>query len=418
MLNRQRGLALAFCLIVVFLLIRQTSSPSKTPSWGSARSKIKETIPDSTTDTPQLKSNNLRTKTANSNHQKTLTDIATKPLRQRLEYYFPYDPTASKFPGYIWQTWKTTPASPDFSEDFRGREASWTEKHPGFVHEVLTDDNARYVLRHLYSAVPDVVAAYEALPRPVLKADFFRYLILLARGGIYTDIDTMAIRSTVEWVPANVPRSAYGLVVGIEADPDRPDWADWYSRRIQFCQWTIQAKAGHPVLREIVATITEKTLAKKRNGTLSHDDVHGVVEFTGPAVWTDVIFNYFNDPEYFEMSEAAIESAAKIGSGKDGFAGRAGDLDEIANGTITWKEFTAMTKARKVGDVVVLPITCFSPGIETMGAGNDEDEMAMVKHFFDGEFACAGCWMGNLGANWAAGTWKPENERHIGEVVV
>jgi hypothetical protein len=35
-----------------------------------------------------------------------------------------------------------------------------------------------------------------ALPAVILKADFFRYLILLARGGIYADIDTEAI--TVE----------------------------------------------------------------------------------------------------------------------------------------------------------------------------------------------------------------------------
>ncbi len=59
----------------------------------------------------------------------------------------------------------------------------------------------------------------EALPQPVLKADFFRYLILLARGGIYSDIDTTALKSAVEWVPSEVPRSTYGLVVGIEADP-------------------------------------------------------------------------------------------------------------------------------------------------------------------------------------------------------
>lgn len=228
------------------------------------------------------------------------------------------------------------------------------------MHEVLTDEVAGHILHHLYSATPDVVTAYEALPRAVLKADFFRYLILLARGGIYSDIDTQAIRSVVDWVPSTVPRSAYGLVIGIEADPDRPDWADWYSRRIQFCQWTIQAKPGHPVLREIVASITEKTLKRKREGTLFGDDVHGVVEFTGPAVWTDIIMAYFNDEQYFDMS--------------------------TSQGNITWRQFTGMTSAKKVGDVIVLPITAFSPGIETMGAGGDDDPMAMVKHYFDGMF--------------------------------
>ena len=230
--------------------------------------------------------------------------------------------------------------------------------HPGYIHEVMTDIISLHVLRHLYSAVPEVVAAYEALPRPVLKADFFRYLILLARGGIYTDIDTMALKPATEWVPKSVPLESYGLVIGIEADPDRPDWADWYSRRIQFCQWTIQAKPGHPVLREVVARITEKTLKRKNEGGLDRDDVHGVVDFTGPAVWTDTIFDYFNDPTYFDMSESTEN--------------------------VTWKQFTRITTGKKIGDVIVLPITAFSPGIETMGAGPDEDPMAMVKHFFDG----------------------------------
>jgi alpha 1,6-mannosyltransferase len=35
--------------------------------------------------------------------------------------------------------------------------------------------------------------------------------------------------------------------------------------------------------------------------------------------------------------------------------------------------------------VVVLPITSFSPGVGQMGAGEPEDEMAFVKHEFEGE---------------------------------
>ncbi|KAF1985356.1 glycosyltransferase family 32 protein [Aulographum hederae CBS 113979] len=300
--------------------------------------------------------------------QISLQDMRTKPLRQQLEYQFPYDPQ-SKFPAYIWQTWKYTPASGEFDEAFREPEASWTLMHPTFIHEVITDSVAAHLLRHLYASVPEVLDAYNALPFPVMKADFFRYLILLARGGIYSDIDTAALKSATEWVPSEVPRSQYGMVIGIEADPDREDWAQWYSRRIQFCQWTIQAKPGHPVLRDIVANITEETLKRKKEGKLP-SDTKGIIEFTGPALWTDVIFKFFNDPEFFDMT--------------------------TSKGNITWQHFTGMKSAKKVGDVVVLPITSFSPGVRQMGAGEDDDPMAFVKHNFEG-------------------TWKPEEERHIGE---
>jgi alpha 1,6-mannosyltransferase len=294
-------------------------------------------------------------------NQQSMQALSKLSLIERLAYQFPYD-VETKFPAYIWQTWKYTPASQEFEDEFRPAEASWTEKHPGFIHEVITDHVVVHLMQHLYASVPEVLEAYEALPTPILKADFFRYLILLARGGIYSDIDTHAIKSALEWIPANVPHEAVGLVIGIEADPDRTDWYDWYSRRIQFCQWTIQSKSGHPVLREIVAHITNKTLVRKRAGTLkalASDDE--VVAFTGPAIWTDIIFNFFNDERYFDMRKSSKN--------------------------ITWEDFTGMTAPKKVGDVVILPITSFSPGVEQMGAGDYDHPMAFVKHDFEGMLA-------------------------------
>jgi alpha 1,6-mannosyltransferase len=58
-------------------------------------------------------------------------------LRDHLEYLFPYEGAAgTKFPAFIWQTWKYTPAMGEFDERFRMTEASWTERHPDYVHEV------------------------------------------------------------------------------------------------------------------------------------------------------------------------------------------------------------------------------------------------------------------------------------------
>jgi alpha 1,6-mannosyltransferase len=299
--------------------------------------------------------------------RKPTADMSHISTYDKLAYAYPYDVT-SKFPAYIWQTWKQTPAEADFQ--FREQEASWSEQHPGFVHEVITDEVAVSLLRLLYATVPEVLEAYNALPMPVLKADFFRYLILYARGGIYSDIDTYAIQSALVWLPEEAPRDTIGLVIGIEADPDRPDWADWYSRRIQFCQWTIQSKPGHPVLREIIDRITKETLSLKRTGKIASFLGNNVVDLTGPAVWTDTIMDYFNDPRFFDMSDS--------------------------KGPIDYRNFTGMETSKLVGDVVVLPITSFSPGVGQMGAKEPDDPMAFVKHDFEG-------------------TWKPESERHIGE---
>ncbi|KZZ92700.1 alpha 1,6 mannosyltransferase [Ascosphaera apis ARSEF 7405] len=317
-----------------------------------------------------------------------IQELTTHPLRQRLKEVFQYVPQ-SKFPAYIWQTWKVTPASGSFGEDNRPREASWTEFHPTFVHQVIDDNTTLPLLKYLYAPFPEVLEAYMSLPPslPVLRADFFRYLILLARGGVYSDIDTYVIQPVSRWIPAEWDVSNIGLVVGIEADvADRPDWHDWYSRAVQFCQWTILSKRGHPVLRDIVANITEEVLAmKKRHADtlvevaeadedssavekLRPEDLDkSVVELTGPAVWTDSVFRHLNSDEIW-------------GS------------DYKDHPTLESVDFSGLRAQKRVGDVVVLPITSFSPGVGQMGAEDESDPMAFVKHDFDG-------------------TWKPEDEQ-------
>ena len=376
MLTFRRGLVAAAIIIsfLLFLRLKHTSdrpqplaqhnSPKPTGSYLDNK-KLQETPPGGSTSidvASSIPSTSARgSGGCVSANTKLLTKIPLKdlkglPLRRQLSYAFPYDLEA-KFPAFIWQTWKYTPSASDFDEPLRLAEASWTELHPSFVHEVITDDIAGHLIKHFFASVPEVVKAYFALPQPVLKADFFRYLILLARVGIYSDIDTTALKSAIEWVPTGFPQSTYGLVIGIAADPDRPDWQDWYSRRIQFCQWTIQSKPGHPVLVDIVAAITEETLKRVTAGELDNKNRKSAVEFTGPVIWTDIIFRYFNNAEYFDMS--------------------------TSEGNITWQQFTGIKEARKVGDVVILPITSFSPGVGSMGAGREYDAMAFVKHTFE-----------------------------------
>ncbi|KAI0897545.1 glycosyltransferase family 32 protein [Annulohypoxylon nitens] len=372
MLSFKRAIVFAIFFLTAFILLRRSHTnasdpepfrkPPPKPASANDQHAGAKHDPSTTSYTPESDAE-LKEKTVPA--QKAIQDMSKMSLYDKLAYQYPYD-VESKFPAYIWQTWKWTPANGEFT--FRDQEASWTMQHPGFVHEVITDQVAVHLIRLLYAPIPEVLEAYNALPQPVLKADFFRYLILLARGGIYSDIDTVALKSALEWIPDSVPKESIGLVIGIEADPDRPDWKDWYSRRIQFCQWTIQSKPGHPVLRDIVSRITQETLKRKREGLFVSKD-KSVVEFTGPAVWTDTIFDYFNDPRYFDM--------------------------RTSQGNISYLNFTGIVSPKKVGDVVVLPITSFSPGVQQMGAKDYDDPMAFVKHDFEG-------------------TWKPENERHIG----
>ena len=298
-----------------------------------------------------------------------LPDHAT--VRQQLAYQYPYEPL-KPFPKNIWQTWKVGVEDVNFPPQYRKLEQSWLSLNPAYKHVMLPDELCHELVKEMYSAVPDVARAYRILPKSILKADFFRYLVLYARGGVYSDIDTKCLKPIDTW--ASMQKEVYGhvnnagLVVGIESDPDRPDWAEWYARRIQFTQWTIQAKSGHPMLRELVARITEHTLERERKHklkkVLGKDEGGDIMFWTGPGIWTDTVFDYLNND---------IQPQKNF------------DRKKIET-FVTWKAFTGLTSPHYIQDVIVLPITSFSPGVGHMNSQDSSHPLAYAEHTFLGSW--------------------------------
>ena len=88
----------------------------------------------------------------------------------------------------------------------------------------------------------------------------------------------------------------------------------------------MRAKVGHPVLREVVVRIAEVTLEKKEKGELKVGDMAslGIIEWTGPAVWTDSIFWGMN-------SQTMTGRGTKAGA----------DMEEWS-----WVQFTGITEPK------------------------------------------------------------------------
>ncbi|KAJ6532267.1 hypothetical protein DFH09DRAFT_1408634 [Mycena vulgaris] len=268
------------------------------------------------------------------------TESQPPSLRERLESEFPYD-RQSDFSPQIWQTWKHMPDSDEFEYISRAPFDSWAAHHPTYAHTFLSDAAAASLTLQLYASVPAVIEAYAVLPLPVLRAGFFRYLILLARGGIYSDIDTAALQPALQWVPPSGPRTSYGLVIGIEADPDSDAWNQWLSRRVQFCQGTRRCARSSRTSRR------RRCSASARAGQRGRGRDH-----------TDAVFAFFNDARYGEPGSDTHE--------------------------VIWTNFTKLEVSKQVRDVVVLSITSFSPGVSWMGSKTYDDPMAFVLHMFEG----------------------------------
>lgn len=281
-------------------------------------------------------------------------------LREKLIALRSYE-VSGKFPAYIWQSWKHGLNDDRFGEAFRQGESQWAYKNPGFVHEIFNDDTAHAVVKHLYSGIPEIPKAYGLLPDIVLKMDFFRYLILFAKGGLWADIDTYPLQPIPNWIPENVSPQELGMIIGIEVDSNSKEWKKEQARRLQFGQFIIQSKPGHPILREIIAEITEKTLKLQKRPEEIPNDIKlvgspnqryiKILKWTGSGIWTDVVLKFFNN--YIQSSIYQ---------------------------QITWKEFHALTIPKLVSDVLVLPVSSFASELPIPKDGKVTDPLAFAKH--------------------------------------
>lgn len=360
MASTKRKVRVAITVAVLLYLLYTFSATLHLPHFSSAKPSNIQLLEKQIEQNAQWKETGLNFHAREAAGTPQLT-----PLQEQLRAAFPYEPEKG-FQQYIWQTWKVAVDDAQFPHSYKTYQELWERENKGYQHYVITDAQCDAMVNELFAAVPAVAEAWNAMPKLILKADFFRYLILYARGGVYSDIDTRSLKPVASWMSSNKrvygQANRAGLVVGIEADPDRPDWAEWYARRIQFCQWTIQAKKGHPMLRDLVARITELTLERKRLGQLSmvlgKDQGGDIMNWTGPGIFTDTVFEYMN-----KVMDPA--NAAK------GLA-------------VTWRLFTGLRVPMVLEDVMVLPITAFSPGVGQMGAGGISDKMAYVHHIFLG----------------------------------
>jgi alpha 1,6-mannosyltransferase len=276
-------------------------------------------------------------------------------LQRRLQQLYPHHRSESQqIPSLIWQTWKTHPGDKEFAEELQPQVDTWSIMNPNHTQIELNDAQAMKLVKSLYRGIPQVYEAYTSMPMNVQRADFFRYLILFALGGIYTDIDTRALKPFDQWLDS-ISEEETGIVIGVEVDAEGiPNWADLWARRLQFCQWTIASKPGHPILAEIITRITQDTLNMKEGlERLTPSDMKiSTLEYTGPGVWTDVVLGYLG------TLSPSIKSSDLVG----------------------------LTSRKLIDDVVILPITSFSPGEGRMGSEPEDHPMAFVRHRFQGEF--------------------------------
>lgn len=106
------------------------------------------------------------------------------------------------FPAVVHQTWKTS----ELPASYREWQGTWQHAMPGARLALWTDETNLELVRR---AAPWFEASYLRLPKPIERVDAVRWVYLAAYGGVYADLDFVAVRD-LAWPPAS--RTAGGLV--------------------------------------------------------------------------------------------------------------------------------------------------------------------------------------------------------------
>jgi mannosyltransferase OCH1-like enzyme len=272
-------------------------------------------------------------------------------------------PSPSGIPRKIWQTWHTPAAL--LADGDRSRVGSWHRVNPGYRYELITDEAAESFVRHHFAQDALLRKTFLGLNDTILKADFLRYLIVLAEGGVYADLDVECYQSIDTWLPLKLQEKAGGIV-GIEADrkPVENDiklYSDYRDHIWGINNWAFLAKRGHPFMRLVAETVARnlQAVAKEQDRELSGIELSykQVIDTTGPGAF----------------SAAFLEYASRI----TGTAFKPADA-------------MMLEEPKMVGDIVVLPIRAMS----TAEADRPDGDGARSKDWLSVLF------------HWSVGSWK------------
>ncbi|KAM7188411.1 initiation-specific alpha-1,6-mannosyltransferase [Rhypophila sp. PSN 637] len=265
-------------------------------------------------------------------------------------------PPASEIPipRQIWQIFFASPTlrTLDKTNLYSTR---WVSMAPGYTYTLISDLEASTFIDNNFKSRPEIAKTYHALKNPALKSDFTRYLLLLARGGTYSDTDTKPIVPLEEWLAPEKRRDMH-LVIAPEYDESQdPHPKDWM-HPVQFCQWTISAAPGHPILERMVnRTINALHWVAAQQGVpLEKADISdfNVLNSTGPVAWTEVV----------------LESLKEMDPNIKGF-----------------EDFYHVDRPRYYKDVAVLPLESFrADWMDEYGLSWRKPRRALVRHYFKG----------------------------------
>lgn len=281
--------------------------------------------------------------------------------------FYPSKPQAStqlvdEIPKKIW--YKLGPRG--LSHDATAWVGTCMERNPHWAVEFMTDEVADAWVQKTFADRPDLVESFLALQIPIIKADWLRYMILYAEGGMWSDLDVSCNSPIENWIPAPYKKDNISIVVGWEFDTP---WEGTGEALHELATWTVLAKPGTPHMLTAVDGLLQGVLEVAKENNV---DVAGIT--ATPPMMGDIVT--FCGPR--RMTRSIFQSLQRMLG--------LSDVDFQAVERSTW----FLLEPRLVGDVLFLPGYSFS---RSMNFYEDSASIgpSLVEHHY------AGTWKNDKG---------------------
>lgn len=176
----------------------------------------------------------------------------------------------SEPPSTLWQTEK--PYEKDLPEFVAQVRNKWSSLNNEIGMRYMGDEEALAFVEENFDK--SVLDAFKGFPLGVMRADFWRYLVVYTYGGMYADVDVEPNVPIRDWLEDENGWQRCSMVVGQE-------------NSVHISQWTFAATPKHPALKAVIDLIVDRYQAG-----LKLNYTHFVHYHTGPGVFTTAIHKY------------------------------------------------------------------------------------------------------------------------------
>jgi len=173
-------------------------------------------------------------------------------------------------PRTLWQTERQPEKDlPDVVTNMRKK---WGELNSEIEMKYMSDEEALAFVEANFDK--SIVDAFKGFPLGVMRADFWRYLVVYTYGGVYADVDVEPWKAVRHWLISEENWQRCSMVIGQENGVD-------------LSQFAFAATPKHPALKAVIDLI----VARYQEG-IKLNFTHFVHYHTGPAVFTAGIHMY------------------------------------------------------------------------------------------------------------------------------